>query len=91
MAGAKPREQRPQPGEALQRVLEARRGRMSAGDAARLSAALLSLIQQGLIVPEAESTGPRHTGRMTQSGAFKSSSPNFGHLSIHNNCASHQV
>jgi uncharacterized protein (DUF2267 family) len=51
MAGAKLRGHKPQAGEALQRVLEARGTRVSTEEAARLSATLLSLIQQGLIVP----------------------------------------
>ena len=51
MGDAKQRVQKPQPGEALQRVLEARGARMSVADAARLSTTLLGLIQRGLIVP----------------------------------------
>jgi hypothetical protein len=50
LADAKQRVQKQQPGEALQRVLEARGVHMSTEDAARLSASLLGLIQRGLIV-----------------------------------------
>jgi hypothetical protein len=51
MADTKTKDQKPQPGEAMQKALEARGAQISVEEAARLSAALLSLVQQGLIVP----------------------------------------
>ena len=51
MVDPKPKDQKPQPGVAMQKALEARGAQISVDEAARLSAALLSFVQQGLIVP----------------------------------------
>jgi hypothetical protein len=51
MAGVKIAPQERQSGEALQRALEARGATISLEEARQLAKALLSLIEQGLIVP----------------------------------------